>query len=105
MAKREVYLRVVLFREGVEYILGLELRPTDELGVLRAAMKRRIHVATGNLLPGKWDDIAYAIEATTKKHWPDRAYFIEVGDERNGWVQVWDPVGFVKERCTCRCSI
>lgn len=59
-------------------------------------MKVRMTNACTGLLPGKWDDCAYAIEKALTVHWPDRAYFIEVGDERNGWVQIFDPKGFVR---------
>jgi len=93
---RECYLRVVQIREGVEYIAGLELRADDDLGKLRTLVKTRMKVATTNILPGRWKDSAHAIEKSLATHWADRAYFIEVGNDRDGWVQIFDPKGYVR---------
>lgn len=86
----------MLVREGVEYIAGLEFRPGDKMGEMRTIIKVRMTNATAKCLPGKWADVAHAIEKSLELHWPDRAYFIEVGNEREGWIQVYDPRGFIR---------
>lgn len=96
MATREIYLRVVQIREGVEYIAGLEMRPDDVMGTLRATLRVRMKNASIGIMPGRWRDVAEAIEKTVVTHWPDRAYFIEVGNENDGWVQIFDPKGYVR---------
>lgn len=97
MAKRESYLRVVMTREGREYIAGLEWRQPEDLVALQAALKMRMKVATTHIEYDRWDDLAMAIEKTIKTYWPDRAYFIEVGDDRHGWVQLFQPYGLPRE--------
>jgi len=97
LAARECYLRVVMAIDGVEYIAGLEFRPGDKLGELRTKLKVRMKNASVGLMPGRWADVAFAIEKSLKAHWPDRAYFIEVGSEREGWIQLFQPWGLPRD--------
>lgn len=91
MANREAYLRIVLHVDGVEYIAGLELRPTDAFAELKTSLRARMKNTTTGLPAGRWLPIAEALERMVKKYWQDRAYFIEVGDEHTGWVQLFQP--------------
>lgn len=91
---REIYLRVVMVREGVEYIAGLEMRPDDVMGELKVKLKVRMKAACQGLMAGRWRDCAEAIEKSLITHWAGRAYFIEVGNENDGWVQVYDGKDF-----------
>ncbi len=93
MANREAYLRVVLNREGIEYIAGLEWREGEDLAALKAALKMRMSTATIGMQHDRWDALSLAIEKTIKKYWPDRAYFVEVGDDAHGWIQLFQPYG------------
>lgn len=87
---REKYLRAKLTVEGVEYIAGLEIRPEDDFQTLKLKLRMRMKVATNGLPSGKYVVIAEAIERVMDKYWPARKFFIEVGDDSEAWIQVWD---------------
>ena len=85
--------------EGVEYIPGLQFFPgRDNFNELKLKLKCRVLNATTNLLPGKYDVIAEAIERVMDKYWADRKFFVEVGDDNNCWIQVWDDKAVFRER-------
>lgn len=56
-----------------------------------AALKFRVARTLQHTAEDDWLLNALAVENTLKAHWPDRAYFIEVGDEDEGWVQLFQP--------------
>jgi hypothetical protein len=95
---RESYLRVRFLREGVEYIVGLEMRAGDALGDLRTLIKVRMKAIVANILPGKYDDNANAMFGVLDKYWPDRMAFIEVGSDTDSWVQVFDRRGVFHDK-------
>lgn len=99
---REAYVRCTYHVRGREVTVGLELRPGDNLVSLRAALKVRLARQASLLCDVDEDElVAEAVEGVLWLRWPDRAYFIEVGDEADTWIQVFDPKSFVKERCCC----
>lgn len=49
--------------------------------------------ADANFRGGDWFELAGRLEAAIKAKWPDRAYFIEVGNDDEGWVQLFQPYG------------
>lgn len=100
---RETYLRVRYAREGVENIGGLEFRRSDELGKLKTLVKVRMKAATSGLMPGRYDDNAEAIANSFDKYWPDRKMFVEVGDDSDAWIQVFDPRQVFCPKC-CGCG-
>jgi hypothetical protein len=104
---REAYAKVAIVHEGVEYVAGLEWRESDNFERLRkqleSAVRCQLYPRDVNLV---YPTRAKAIEQQIVYQWPDRAYFLEVGVDSE-WAQVYDPRGFVKERCdhkrvTCR---
>lgn len=104
---REAYVRVTYRIRGREVTVGVELRPDDDLVPLRAAIKTRLALQATLLTHDITDDLlAESVEGVLWLRFPDRAYFIEVGDPDDAWVQVYDPRNFVKERCPCgeRCT-
>jgi hypothetical protein len=93
MATRESYLRIVFHKEGAEYIAGLELRAGDQFRDLRTLLKVRLTAAVLQVDHTDWAHGAEMMARKIKECWPDRAYFIEVGDDNQGWVQVFQPFG------------
>lgn len=98
---REAYVRYTWEGPGIEVVVGLEWRDGEDPDGLWNELEfglRQVITATGT-----HDDIELvrAIEDDIVENWPDRAYFMEVGDGEYRHVQVYDPRGFVKERCPC----
>lgn len=91
---REAYARIV-FGDPMgraEFIAGVELRDGEHWGDLRAELVRAVTpLITAHT--GGWDLMARAIERAIVDTWPDRAYFVEVGNDDDGWVQVFQPFG------------
>lgn len=98
---REAYLRIVLKVEGVEYIAGLQLLPDDGFASLKVTLKTRMIACTTGLPSGRWQPIAESIERMLIKYWPERSYFIEVGHDSHGWVQIYDGKAFIKREAIC----
>lgn len=104
MAAREKYARcAVKNKDGVEFIVGLEMRPSDKWIYLRHEIRTAAQYAIGLtsrvmdergvlIIPGDYDDYAETFDAILTEKWPDRAYFIEVGVEEE-WVQIFAPWG------------
>lgn len=46
---------------------------------------------------GDWKIMAERIERRIKERWPDRAYFIEVGRDSEGWVQLFQPYNIPRD--------
>jgi hypothetical protein len=87
MAVREAYVRAALEHRRVEYIAGVEWREGDDLISLSAEV--RDCTLEGSHHTMSFMDSALAIERCIKEWWPDRAYFIEVGNDT--WVQLYQP--------------
>lgn len=90
---------------GLEVIVGLEWKRHEES---THEIRKAVRTVIGDLMTKCQDtdpeSLVYAVSNALQKHWPYRAYFIEVGDE-DEWVQVFDPKDFVKERCDCPCRV
>lgn len=87
---REKYLRLRMAVEGVEYIAGLEFKDGDSFPELKTKLKVRMLNATIGIPAGRYVAVAEAIERTMDAHWPDRKFFIEVGNDNECWIQIWD---------------
>jgi hypothetical protein len=93
MAAREAYALVSIERAGIEYIAGLELRPSDNFAELSDKLERAVAwPLMGAKESDEWDRLAYSVEKQLKYWWPDRAYLLEVGKE-DKWVQLFQPYG------------
>ena len=98
MAAVERYLRSTVHRQTLEIVAGLEWRDDDDFDQVRAALKcRLVFTSARHALDGD-DVVVKAVEETIRKYWPDRAFFIEVGDpDGDDWVQVFQPWGLPRE--------
>lgn len=91
---REAYARGYAVDGDFEVTAGLELRDDDPEG-LSWYVRCLCELATRK---GDHRGAAEYLEGVFFLDYPDRAFFIET--ERDGFgVQVYDPRGFVKERC------
>jgi len=94
---REAYVRATVeipcALGPVEMISGVEMRNGDVFGVIKKESHWLMQQAWLNIDSGNMteDVLAAEIERRIVEKWPDRAYFIEVcvGNERDGWVQLW----------------
>lgn len=97
MAPREAYVRVVKKVDGFEVIAGLELRDDDDWLAMRLAlseeMSRAVEYTERYLDRNDWAEYALVVETRISAHWPDRAYFIEVGKDDDSWIQLFQPYG------------
>lgn len=98
-----MYARCSIESNGAEYIAGVELRDDDNYVQFSRKLRGVMHSALYSESPVVHLSAAHAVEFALKSAFPERAYFIEVGND-DDWVQVYDPRGFVKERCECRCQ-
>jgi hypothetical protein len=91
----ERYCRCVVETNGIELILGTELRNPAEYFILLSTSQMLLrdvveslsgsHAVTNPAL------LAEAVEAEVVRQWPHRLFFLEVclGGDRDGWVQVY----------------
>ena len=91
--QREAYARGVMQWGDIEIIGAVELRPSDNYPALRNELRRQLGRAIGEAAGFTEMLLAAAVESQLQNAWPDRAYFIEVGNNREGWVQVFQPYG------------
>jgi len=95
--RRESYARGVVRCGPIEVIAGLEYRDADRFIPLRDELRTLMLQTVLYLkqIEGQPDEDALArgIELALQGRWPDRAYFIEIGDDAIGWIQVFQPYG------------
>lgn len=91
---REAYVRVgfrLRDRDDTDVIIGIEIRPGEALEGMKKQARR---VLSDGWPHQAWvlDDLATAesVETKIKAAWPDRAYFIEVGNDLD-YVQIFQP--------------
>lgn len=98
---REAYVRAVIEQDGVEIIAGLEFRRGERGKLLGVQLRIVVNLAIVRLLKhAALDDdevIAQAVEERIVAQWPDRAYFLEVGRDKQ-WIQIFQPWGVPRER-------
>jgi hypothetical protein len=91
----ERYVRsVVQLIPGIEVSAGLEYRPeTDRFLLLRLALQDAIQTAYRkeyNLLT--IDHMIAGVEKEVSQRWPDRAFFVELGDPNgDSYTQIFQP--------------
>lgn len=87
----EAYARASRMTTGFATVEpGIELRDGDRFDVLLTDLHAiLIDCDTQERDPVR---IAGPVEDAIKLRWPDRAYFVEVHNER-GWVQIFQPYG------------
>lgn len=91
---REAYVRLSRVVDGRVFELGLEWRQDDSLDSLRERMAAIVRVCADNMRPNMDEmKVANVVAFMFVTAWPDRAYFIEVGDLADTWVQVYQPYG------------
>lgn len=100
---REAYVKYTWTIKGLEVIVGLEWRRADNPRALHADLKRLIADELSHTSARSAETLSFVVEHTVLHHFPDRAYFVEVRDEDDIEVQVYDPRGFLKTRCDCPC--
>lgn len=102
--QREAYARAVVQCGPMELVGGLEYRSGDKFVWLRNELHTLLCfvalglVATGS--PLDEESLAHAAELAVRMRWPDRAYFLEVGHDEQGWIQIFQPYGLPRS-CTC----
>jgi hypothetical protein len=103
VGRREVYTRAVALWRDIEVIPGVELRRDEKLENLlesvRACAQNAIGVV-GRAITTLADTrpaivhaqrIAQLTEGYITTRFPGRRYFVEVGNDREGWIQVCTP--------------
>lgn len=102
MAAREKYARHRALLGGVEVIAGLEMKDAEKYSPLAKQLEDALETQVKwyrrderPLVPDDYDNLAEAVGKQIKHWWPDRAYFIEVGEE-DKWVQLFQPYGVPK---------
>ena len=104
--QREAYARGVMQCGTLELVAGLEYRAGagESFTVLRDELRTLLgFIALGLVATdGRLDEdaLAMAAELAIRGRWPDRAYFIEVGNDTEGWIQIFQPYG-VPRSCPC----
>lgn len=87
-------MRVVVEHDGVELIAGLEVRSSELAAYFYSVLDTIIEDAIQGIPSTDPDDVfAAAVEAALIANWPDRAYFLEVGRDDRGWIQIFQPLG------------
>lgn len=96
---REAYARVVVERDNVDLIVGLEVRAAELAVEFYPVLERLVDEAVRDIPATEPDDVfAVAVEEAVKSSWPDRAYFLEIGRDDHRWVQIFQPWGIPRER-------
>ncbi len=99
---REAYARGYADEGDVEVTVGIELRDDDDFTGETWYAKRLCKIAL-NLYSSDLQSAAAYVEGRLLVDRPGRSYFVEV-ERDGGGVQIFDPVGWLKARCTCRCA-
>jgi hypothetical protein len=94
---REAYARGVVAYGEIEIIGGIELRDGDRFVTLRDELRKLLWLViqgeTTNAAQSSEESLTIAVERHIKRVWPDRAYFVEVGNDAEGWIQLFQPYG------------
>lgn len=76
----------------LQFDMGLEWREGDDMELCRRKMRDIAHDMTQASLPTDTDmEIARDVADRMAATWPRRAYFVELGDADDSWVQVFQP--------------
>lgn len=97
---REAYVRASGKVSGLDVCAGLEMRDGDDFAALHERVVAQMLGVDALLTGCTAAEIARQLEVQFQYVWPDRAYFLEVGDgdESKGWVQVYQPFGMPRSR-------
>lgn len=90
----EKYWRVVLNAEGFEYIIGVEIHPDDTESIIRANLKLLLISSAESLERLRSNGYLVKAEYIMRRiheEYPERRYFIEVGNNDDYWVQIYYP--------------
>jgi hypothetical protein len=91
----EKYWRVPVTAFGIEYIVGLEIRPTDGhkiITTLRNILRYTVdYYVLHTFEKDNFYEQALEIESTIVSSFGARHYFIEVGKDDDHWVQLYYP--------------
>lgn len=95
---REAYVRGVVTCGAIEVCAGIEYRAGDRFVHLRNTVRTLVGFALLGILGSDRhtldeDTISLSVEAAFRHRWPDRAYFVEVGNDDEGWIQIYQPFG------------
>jgi hypothetical protein len=94
---REAYARGVVTYGEIEIIGAVELRASDRFVELRDSMRKLLWLVVQseitNAAQSSEESLTAGVERALKRVWPDRAYFVEVGNDAEGWIQVFQPYG------------
>lgn len=91
MAQREAYVRTSVTWQGVEYIVGLALWPKERIGELVVRLRNLMDQVHLSRSYADWYERAKTLEERLRREWPDRPFFIEVGNEADHWIQLFQP--------------
>jgi hypothetical protein len=97
---REAYARGYAVAGEWEVTLGIETRGGDDVSDIVCIARGMCREAL-EVFKGSHAHLVHDIERQLHYYYPDRAYFIETEEDCKG-IQVYDPKGFIKERCPCR---
>ena len=90
-------------KSGMELHPGVQIKfPEDDVTAMLKQVKG-IAVLALAVCPDDHEAAVRYAEKIIQRNWPDRAYFIETDRDDMG-VQVYNPKGFVKTKCTCPCT-
>jgi hypothetical protein len=91
---REAYARAVVQCGQLDVVAGLEYRHGDRFVHLRDELRsllRHVSMCLGDRADEEL--LAKGVEMAIRGRWPERAYFIECGDDEDGWIQIFQPFG------------
>jgi hypothetical protein len=94
---REAYVRGICTWQELEIIAGVELRDGDHFASMRNNIRRVVGFALSESPVVEEKALAECLEVILRERWPDRAYFIEVGNDREGFIQIFQPFGVPRD--------
>lgn len=91
MPKVEGYWRVSQTFDGVEWVVAVEMRELDSAEHIVGTLKREMREEWVKVYQRGRRTIALQLAGMIERDWPERYYFVEVGNEEDYWVQIFYP--------------